>query len=412
MSSKTEDIVIQNASNHSDQDGDEEEEEKIDESVLNGYMTDDNQIAPDIMQGVRSTDPNVRLEAVTKLRQLASHRESIVVQPILDSDLLPTIIELICSDDPELQMQVIRIVAVITGSGDSDQVSAPVEAGALPKLISVASSTKSDDLRDYVFLVLGNIGGDSHELGTKLVDEGGLKPMLDILDDISPNATSHRYQAACALSSYAHTNEKKIPENEVDEATVEKAREQNLIPRLVRLCTSQDDDTRNQAHQCVRQIILYSVDGVGDLISAGILDVLKAHMASESGPERKNACFAASNLVVDKLEYAKALIESGLVLPLVKILSDQGDKSGARNDAAWTLSSLATNWGQNHHEILNMLLEVNALEAFCSGLSSVHSSAIEVLLKGILVLVKTQWEGRQRAVERVKAGDGIERLRT
>ncbi|KAG9042487.1 Importin alpha subunit (Karyopherin alpha subunit) (Serine-rich RNA polymerase I suppressor protein) [Tulasnella sp. UAMH 9824] len=403
MSSNPEDPAMENSTNHSDRDGDDKEEQ-IDESVLDGYTTDDNQLAPEIMEGLRSNDPN-------------AHREA-----------------------------AIRIVAVITESGDSEHVSAPIEAGALPKLIGLASSTKSDETRDYVFIVLGNFGGHSHELGTKLVEEGGLKPMLDVLDNTSPDATSHRYQAAYALSSYAHTNEGKMPEHEVariipvlskyilyqqdetagslqeslhslqhilqDEDTVDKARcGTNLIPRLARLCTSQDTDTRYQAHQCVSQIIFHSVDGVEDLINAGILDAFKTCIASEDGEERRNTCFATSNLVVDKLQYAKALIESGLVPPLIKVLLDQGDDSDARKYAAWTLSNLATNWGQDHHEILDTLLEVSALEAFFSGLTLKDFGAVEASLNGIQVLVETQWEGRQHTVERVKAGAGIEKLR-
>lgn len=43
MSSKTEETVAENATNDSNPD-DGDEEEKIDQSVLDGYMTDDNQV--------------------------------------------------------------------------------------------------------------------------------------------------------------------------------------------------------------------------------------------------------------------------------------------------------------------------------------------------------------------------------
>ncbi|KIO28766.1 hypothetical protein M407DRAFT_22022 [Tulasnella calospora MUT 4182] len=445
MSAKTEDIVMEAAESHAHRD-DSDEEEEIAESVLNEYMTDDYRIAPEIIEGLRSNIRNAHLQAATKLRQLADHRESIAIQSIFDSDLLHTIIEMMCPDDAELQVQVIRILAVMTTYGSSEQVSAIAEAGAIPKLIGLASSTNSDYIRDNVFIAMGDIGAVSHHLSTKLIQEGGLKPPLDVLADPSTYAKSNLYYAANAINCYIHPGEGNAPEYEVtqqmilvlskyvlyqqdetdgslqpsllglsnilvDEASVGVARETDLIPRLVQLCTSQETETRHNAHLCVSQIIFFSVDGAEDLINAGILGVFKTCMASSDGQDRKDACFATSNLVVDTFRHAKALKESGLVPPLVKILSNQGDDSGARNHAAWTLSSLATNCGQGKYEILDTLLEGGALEAFCSALTLEDYDSVEVLLDGILVLVKTPREGRQRAIDRIKAGDGIERLR-
>ncbi|KAG8902928.1 Importin alpha subunit (Karyopherin alpha subunit) (Serine-rich RNA polymerase I suppressor protein) [Tulasnella sp. 417] len=447
MGSKTEDAedaAMETVENRSDRD-DGDEEEKIDESVLDGYLTDDKRIAPHIVEGLRSNDRTARLEAATKLHQLADHREAIAIQSIFDSDLHGTIVEMISSDHLELQAQVMGLLPIIT-NGDLDQTSAVVEAGAIPKLVDLASSTKSDDIRDGVLLALGNIGATSQELRTKVLQEGGLKSPLDILADPSAYAKTNRYWAVNAINCYTHPSGGRLPEYEVteqmisvlskyvlyqkdeaaeslqdsllslsrllvDEVSVDKARGTDLIPRLVHLCTSKETETRHNAQVCVGQIVLRSVDGTEDLINAGILDTFKTCIVSEDGRDRKETCFAASNLVVGTLKHAKALMELGLVPPLVKILLDQGDTSGARNDAAWTLSSLVANWGQDHYEILDTLFKENSLEAFCSALSLTDYDCVEVALKGILVLVKTQWDGRHRAVERVKAGDGIKQLR-
>lgn len=44
MTSKTEDIIIDNATSRPDEDEDDGEEEQIEESVLDGYMADDDQV--------------------------------------------------------------------------------------------------------------------------------------------------------------------------------------------------------------------------------------------------------------------------------------------------------------------------------------------------------------------------------
>lgn len=121
---------------------------------------------------------------------------------------------MICTDDMELQVQVVRLVTLIT-SGSSEQTSALVEEGVLPKLNGLASSIKSDDIRDDVFLALGNIGADSQQLGMKVVEEGGLKPLLDVLADPSTYPSKTLNRAANALSCYAHSSEGKIPGDEV-----------------------------------------------------------------------------------------------------------------------------------------------------------------------------------------------------
>ncbi|KAG8924149.1 hypothetical protein FRC01_011879 [Tulasnella sp. 417] len=441
MSPRPENISKDDSETKPARDGDEEE---VDASVIDGYMTDDNRISPDIVRGLSSNDRNARLEAATKLRQLADHRETDAIQPIIDSGLLKSITEMICSEDAELQARTIRIMAVLT-SGSTEQTTGVVEEGAIPKLIGLASSIKSDDALDDILMSLGNIGADSQHLRTKLIQEGGLKPPLDILADPSKYAGEIVYRAAKAIDCYTHPNGGEPPKREateqmipvlskyvlyqkdegaeslqhslmslnrilLDEAAIDQAHELGLIPRLVQLCASQEPDTRQNALLCVNKIFVSSEDRGQDLIDAGILDILKTCMASENGQARSDACFVTSNMGLDSIDHANALIESGLVPLLVKVLLDEGDASGARDGAVFTLATQAINWGQDHHHILDTLLEANCLEALCSALTLNKYDSIDVALDGITVFVNTKWGGQQRAVQRVKAGDGIKHL--
>lgn len=196
-----------------------------------------------------------------------------------------------------------------------------------------------------------------------------------------------------------------------DKTQVDDLLKTNVIPRLVHLCTSQEPEILRNALQCVGRIVRFSVDGCEQLVNAGILDVLKNSIVSEEVHIRRDACWAVSDLIISAAEHTKALIASGYVPILVNVLSNQGEDTGARGGAAWALSSVACNWGQDYHEMLDTLLETNSLEAFCSSLTLKDKGSVEVSLKGILVLVKTEWDGRKGAVERVKAGGGIAQLR-
>lgn len=197
----------------------------------------------------------------------------------------------------------------------------------------------------------------------------------------------------------------------VNKTRVEEVLKTDVIPKLPRLCASKEAETQHEALHCVCQILRLNVDGTEGLVDSGIMDSLKTCIESEDGHIRNTACWGTSDLVVSALKHTKALIASGLVPILVKVASDSKDKSGSRDGAVWALSSVACNWGQDELDLLDTLLETNSLEAFCLGLTLKDYRSVEVSLKGILVLVKTRWDGRKRAVERVKTGDGIKQLR-
>ncbi|KAG8952264.1 Importin subunit alpha-1 [Tulasnella sp. 424] len=454
MTMEAEEIVVDSVQDPADQDksnndnngSEQDSDEEFDESLLDGYVTDENRIVEEIVNGFCSSDVSTQLEAVTKVHRLRQRRESATIQAIITSDLLPAIVDMVSSGDHfDSQVRAASILLSVTG-GSSEQTSAAVDAGAIPTLVTLASSSNRTALRNKALLALGNIGGDSQHLRERLIAEGGLKPPLDFLANPSRYSKSTPYWAAHALNSYTYRIEGKVPGYEVteqmlpvlasyivyqtdetaesfevslrtlgrilaDKTQVDVLLKTDVIPRLVHLCTSQEPEILRNALHCVGRIVLFSADGCEQLVNAGILEVLKNNIVSEEVHIRRDACWAASNLVISAAEHTKALIASGYVPILVKVLSNEGEDSGARGGAAWALSSVACNWGQDHHEMLDTLLEANSLEAFYSSLTLKDKGSVEVSLKGILVLVKTEWDGRKGAVERVKAGGGIAQIR-
>ncbi|KAG9042486.1 hypothetical protein FS837_010815 [Tulasnella sp. UAMH 9824] len=408
------------------------------ESSLPEDLTDE--IAPEIAEALRSNNRNARLETATKLRELADDQEAVGIQQIHDAGLFQTIIELLTSDDVELVDQVLELVVAIT-IGTTEQAFALVLAGVGPKLVYLASSTKSDDLRDSALIALGNIGGDSQHLRDTLCREGGLKPPLDVLDSPSkyPESTVHwaahsirnypdpaqelyRSRRRKVLSKYIINEQDETAESLeasllslcrilVNQAVVYKARETDVISRLVHLCTIEVEATRRNALLYVNQIIIYSAGGTSDLINAGILDVLKTYIVSENAQDRESACFAASKMPGGASNHAMALILSGFVPILVKSVTDKGEDSKIRVDAAWALSTLARKWAKDVSDILDALLEANCIEALCSALDFDRNDRVEFFLEAILVFLQVPRGGQQRRVERVKTAGGIQQLR-
>ncbi|KAG8952261.1 hypothetical protein FRC04_004968 [Tulasnella sp. 424] len=453
----TEDIGMETVENRPDQDESDNEDEEVDESVLDGYLTEEKHIAPEIVNAFRSNDRDVRLEAAKKLKQLGDKRETLAAQEIVNADkretlaaqeivnagLLPSIVEMMSSDDIQSQVRATGLVALVTAS-ESEQTSAAVEAGVIPRLITLASSMTSKRVRNNSLLAMGNIGKDSQQLRDKLIQEGGLKPPLDVLANPSKYPNNTLSLAADTIHGCNCSDRGKMPGYEVirqvipvllgyilyqrnetsqslhdclvclshileDESQVDDILRNDVVPRLVHLCTSQEAETRHNALQCVTKIIRSSVDGTEKLINAGILPIFKTCIEG-SEQDRRLACFGASNLVVGTLDHARAFMGLDVVPIFVKLVSNEEEVPGIRNDAAWTLSNLAL-WGREHHDILDTLLEANVVESLCIGLTLEKQDEVEISLQGIQSFFRPQWEGQERAIERIIAGDGIDQLR-
>ncbi|KAG9027408.1 hypothetical protein FS837_004283 [Tulasnella sp. UAMH 9824] len=423
----------------------DDKDQEFDQSVLDGYITEDNVIAPEIVDALRSNDQSARLEAAAKLHRLVDKRETASIQPIINSGILQDIVSMISLDEGELQVHLNAVLVTIT-TGSSQQVSLAVETGAIPKFILLASSSTCGEARGDAIVGLGNIGGTSRLLGDTLVGAGGLKPLLDILNSPSQHEDDDVYSAAVAIKSFTrrvgwsttgnYMVEDVLPTlvryisdsaNETPGSleislsaldNIMRSRtllstilDTNIIPRLVQLCTSPSSSILQHALLCVGRVLETSDEGTGQLIHAGVLEVFRSCILSGEARDRGSACFAISNIVATTLECSEALIEAGLVPIVVKVASDLEEKPKTRHYAVWTLLGLSRNWGHYHHEILETLMEANSLEVFFMTLKLKEATMVGASLGGIVDFVGTEWEGKESAIQRSKAVGGVATLR-
>ncbi|KAG8924032.1 hypothetical protein FRC01_012011, partial [Tulasnella sp. 417] len=207
-----------------DEDGEEEDEtseEELDENVLDGYMTNDRRIHPDIVEGIQSMDRNTRLDATVKIRRLLQSERwspAVVVQPVLDSGLLPEIIKMLSSDDHEFLWESTWIVVNIT-AGSSEQTSTVVQAGVIPKLVTLFR-TSPDNVRINILMAIGNVLGDSEHLRQVAIREGGFELALDVLRDPDNHSPSCVDSAAWTMTSATTSNYGGLPDDDLAARTV------------------------------------------------------------------------------------------------------------------------------------------------------------------------------------------------
>ncbi|KAG8958362.1 Importin subunit alpha-4 [Tulasnella sp. 408] len=417
----------------------------FDESVLESYITEDTQIAPDIVDALRSNDQTARLGAATKLHRLVEKGETTSAQAIINSGIIPDIVAMISLDDAELQVPLGFVLAFLT-AGSSQNVSAVVEAGAIAKFIHIASSSPSGRARNYALRSLGNLGACSQLLSDRVIQEGGLRLPLDILGNPSKQKDSHNYWAADAVAGISHqlspdvtgyelhirditTTLAKYIEYQRDEtagsleacllalsyissnaSAIDTVLASGIIPRVVQLCSSKRASARHSALRCVGYI-LYSNKGTKQLIKAGVLEALRPCIGSDDAQDRRLACWAASSIATNTLDQGKALIKAGFIPVLINVISNSEESTETRVDAVWALAGLTCNWRHYHQDVRETLLEENCLEGFLSALKLKDHSAVAISMKGIFRFVKTRWPGRPKAIERIEAAGGVATLR-
>lgn len=119
---------------------------------------------------------------------------------MIDSGLVPVVVEMLSSKDQKFLVEAAWIISNIA-SGTSAQTATVVAGGAIPKLTALFP-TEASDVQENALWALGNIGGDCWSFRDKVVDAGGIKPALDVLNDAEGHTEKVRNTAAWVLTCY------------------------------------------------------------------------------------------------------------------------------------------------------------------------------------------------------------------
>ncbi|KAG8925233.1 hypothetical protein FRC01_010461 [Tulasnella sp. 417] len=424
----------------------EGDKSQTDKAELARYLTPDHQIRPEIVEGMRSQSPQVQLKSAIIFRRLTlllGPPAEVSAKIIIDAGILPVIIELLSSDDSGLVSESAWTIANMS-AGTSEQTSPIVEGGAIPKLIAVFRSAPNET-KMRGLLALGNMLADSNPLRELVLEEGGLGPAADVLED--PERYSEKFVEVAAWMIAIGTREdserrilsrttkpivpillkfilsypddtakplsqaiKSLRRFVTNVKAIEMVASSGIIPRLVRLCQheAENDSVQEDALRFLSRLTTGDSKHVQAVLDNGFLDVLNFCLAARF--KVSVACWAVAYIARGTISQGITLLESPIIPLVVGIASDVDASLSSRQEAAKALS-YAARTASFKPQRLGPLLGAGCIEALAELLALTEGKLGCIILDGIEYFITTKWSGRLEAIARFEGSDGIRRLR-
>ncbi|KIO23464.1 hypothetical protein M407DRAFT_27071 [Tulasnella calospora MUT 4182] len=396
-------------------------------SKIQASLTEEGKVPEDLVLGFNSEDPQIKKASVIKIRRILGDLPS--VQPVIDTGLVPAIVSLLDSEDIGLQCEAAWIVTNIA-SGTTQQTEQVIDAGAIPRLVILSASLNADVAHNAVW-ALGNVLGDCVRLRDRVEEEGGIAALVNLVDRGEPGFENVQRTAVWAIFGYVDARaSRKLPitrikhvlpclvryvqETPVNEANMEsieyavqsfdRIRDHDLqrtdfiatgvVPRLVKLLADPSSSMalQKQVLKCLRYVVSGSDDDADVAVEAGLLPVLLVPLKTKDDELCRLALRTASNVAAGSRLQAYALLDSGLLKLVVRILMDDQESTKCRREACWTISNL-TDKVPGDAKVAQTLIEGRCVEALSAALLIPDLQMKELAVSGITNVL--EWKSPQ-----------------
>lgn len=345
------------------------------------------EVLPAILTNLNSAKSALQLEAASQLRSLL--REHTVTETAIAAGVLPRLVHLLQRrKNPKLQHAAAVALTNVT-SNSSEHTQATLVA--VPILIGLFESP-SDDLREQVVWVLGNIAGDSPHCRDRVLHSGILQPLLQQLCDTSrlsmlrtatwtlanlcrgkpappfdwikpalPLLTRLLYSSDAQLLSDACWAFSRLSDGSEDQ--IQAVVETGACRRLVELLVHPSNSVQRPALRTVGNILSGNKLQTQVMLNVSVVPSLRGLLASPRNPIRRVTCRAIANITAGTRPQIQAVIDGGIIEPLVELLKHS--EYGVKKRAIAVLRN-ATSGGSSQQ--IRYLVSQGCIEALCDAL--------------------------------------------
>lgn len=380
------------------------------------------------------SNPNKQLAAVQSARKLLSSDRNPPINELINTGMLPTLVECLkIETQPTLQFEAAWALTNIA-SGTSEQTIAVVNSNAVPLFLNLLRSPHQNVCEQAVW-ALGNIIGDGPDLRDYVIGLGVIEPLLDFINpeipisflrnvtwvivnlcrnkDPPPKIEAVK-QILPALSQLIHHSDTYILVDTVWAISylTDSGNEQislvlscGILTYLIPLLSHTETKVQTAALRAVGNVVTGTDDQTQSVLNAGALNHFRGLLEHPKDKINKEAVWFLSNITAGNQNQVQEVIEAGLIEPVIKHL-EHGEYM-TRKEAAWAISNLTVSGSRD--QVFNVVSK-GALPPFCKLLEVQDPQIIQVVLDGILNILKMSEEFQDQITALIEECGGLDMI--
>ncbi|KAF3561483.1 hypothetical protein DY000_02019124, partial [Brassica cretica] len=285
---------------------------------------------PPLVELLNFPDVKVQRAAAGALRTV-SFRNDENKNQIVELNALPTLVLMLQSEDPSMHGEAIGAIGNLVHSSP-DIKKEVIRAGALQPVISLLSSTCLETQREAALLIgiclgcmeanavirraadiITNIAHDNPRIKTNIRVEGGIPPLVELLN--FPDVKVQR-AAAGALRTVSFRNDEN--KNQIVEL--------NALPTLVLMLQSEDPSMHGEAIGAIGNLVHSSPDIKKEVIRAGALQPVISLLSSTCLETQREAALLIGQFASPDSDCKVHIAQRGAITPLIKMLDSSDEQ--------------------------------------------------------------------------------------
>jgi len=387
----------------------------------------------EVIENAKSTDPQLKLQAITCARKLLSSDRNPPINELIKSGILSILVPCLQSEDATLQFESAWALTNIA-SGTSEQTQAVVKAGAVPHFINLMSSPNMKVCEQAVWAI-GNIVGDGPQFRDYCIELGVVSPLLsfvrpdipiNFLQNVTwvlvnlcrskdPSPSPQLIQTLVpALTALVHHEDVGIL---VDTAwawaylsdggndQIQMVVDSGVVRHLIPLLGHRELKVQTAALRAVGNIVTGTDEQTQLVLDNGVLKFMAPLLTHSKDKITKEAVWLLSNITAGNADQVQAVIDASL-LPLIIHLMDRADYQ-TQKEAAWTISNVTIS---GKPENVLYIVQCGVIAPFCSLLNIRDTQIIQVVLDGILNILKKSNEHADEVCQKIEECGGLDKI--